>query len=51
MAHGSDGIAFRDGKYVGRDEAKISVIDLSFSRSDVAYAVVSTRCVAVASAL
>jgi branched-chain amino acid aminotransferase len=38
----SDGVAFVDGKYVGRDEAKISVFDLGFSRSDVAYDVVST---------
>ena len=38
----SEGIAFIDGKYVGRDEAKISVFDLGFSHSDVAYDVVST---------
>ena len=38
----SEGVAFVDGKYVGRDEAKISVFDLGFSRSDVAYDVVST---------
>ena len=38
----SDGIAFIDGKYVHRDEAKISVFDLGFSRSDVVYDVVST---------
>ena len=37
-----DGVAFVDGKYVGRDEAKISVFDLGFSRSDVAYDVVSS---------
>lgn len=37
----SDGVAFVGGKYVGRDEAKISVFDLGFSRSDVAYDVVS----------
>ena len=38
----SEGVAFVDGHYVGRDEAKISVFDLGFSRSDVAYDVVST---------
>ncbi len=38
----ADGIAFIDGKYVPNDEAKISVFDLGFSRSDVAYDVVST---------
>ena len=38
----ADGIAFIDGKYVPSDEAKISVFDLGFSRSDVAYDVVST---------
>jgi branched-chain amino acid aminotransferase len=38
----ADGIAFIDGEYVPSDKAKISVFDLGFSRSDVAYDVVST---------
>jgi branched-chain amino acid aminotransferase len=38
----ADGVAFIDGKYVPSDEAKISVFDLGFSRSDVVYDVVST---------
>jgi len=37
----ADGIAFIEGKYVSSDEAKISVFDLGFSRSDVVYDVVS----------
>jgi branched-chain amino acid aminotransferase len=36
------GVAFIEGKYVPSDEAKISVFDLGFSRSDVVYDVVST---------
>ncbi len=36
------GIAFIGGQYVNADEAKISVFDLGFSRSDVVYDVVST---------
>jgi branched-chain amino acid aminotransferase len=36
------GVAFIEGKYVSASEAKISVFDLGFSRSDVAYDVVST---------
>jgi branched-chain amino acid aminotransferase len=36
------GVAFIEGKYVPADEAKISVFDLGFSRSDVVYDVVST---------
>lgn len=38
----AEGIAFIEGKYVPSDEAKISVFDLGFSRSDVVYDVVST---------
>lgn len=37
----ADGVAFIEGKYVASDEAKISVFDLGFSRSDVVYDVVS----------
>lgn len=36
------GVAFIEGQYVPADEAKISVFDLGFSRSDVVYDVVST---------
>jgi branched-chain amino acid aminotransferase len=36
------GVAFIEGKFVPADEAKISVFDLGFSRSDVVYDVVST---------
>ena len=39
MTHG---VAFIEGQYVSGDEAKISVFDLGFSRSDVVYDVVST---------
>src|SRR5262245_33201292 len=38
----AEGVAFIEGKYVPADEAKISVFDLGFSRSDVVYDVVST---------
>lgn len=38
----ADGVAFIEGKYVTSDEAKISVFDLGFSRSDAVYDVVST---------
>ena len=38
----ADGIAFIDGKYVAAEEAKISVFDLGFNRSDAVYDVVST---------
>jgi len=38
----AEGVAFIEGKYVPSDEAKISVFDLGFSRSDVVYDVVST---------
>lgn len=38
----ADGVAFIDGKYVSSDEAKISVFDLGFNRSDAVYDVVST---------
>lgn len=38
----ADGVAFIDGKYVAADDAKISVFDLGFSRSDAVYDVVST---------
>ncbi|MGE0826273.1 MAG: aminotransferase class IV [Candidatus Binatia bacterium] len=38
----ADGVAFIDDKYVSSDEAKISVFDLGFSRSDAVYDVVST---------
>jgi len=36
------GVAFIGGQYVNADEAKISVFDLGFRRSDVVYDVVST---------
>ena len=36
------GVAFIEGQYVNGDEARISVFDLGFSRSDVVYDVVST---------
>jgi branched-chain amino acid aminotransferase len=36
------GVAFIEGKYVPAEEAKISVFDLGFSRSDAVYDVVST---------
>ena len=36
----SQGAAFVDGSYVPIDEAKISVLDLGFTRSDVTYDVV-----------
>lgn len=38
----TEGVAFIDGKYVHASEAKISVFDLGFNRSDVVYDVVST---------
>jgi branched-chain amino acid aminotransferase len=38
----AEGVAFIEGKYIPSDEAKISVFDLGFSRSDVVYDVVST---------
>ena len=38
----AEGVAFIEGKYVPADEAKISVFDLGFSRSDAVYDVVST---------
>jgi len=38
----AEGVAFIEGKYVPSDEAKISVFDLGFSRSDAVYDVVST---------
>jgi branched-chain amino acid aminotransferase len=38
----AEGVAFIEGIYVPADEAKISVFDLGFSRSDVVYDVVST---------
>ncbi len=38
----ADGIAFVDGAYVAAEDAKISVFDLGFIRSDVVYDVVST---------
>ncbi|MBM4257885.1 MAG: hypothetical protein FJ147_18590 [Deltaproteobacteria bacterium] len=38
----AEGVAFIDGKYVAADDAKISVFDLGFSRSDAVYDVVST---------
>jgi branched-chain amino acid aminotransferase len=38
----AEGVAFIEGQYVPADEAKISVFDLGFSRSDVVYDVVST---------
>jgi branched-chain amino acid aminotransferase len=38
----AEGVAFIDDKYVLSDEAKISVFDLGFSRSDAVYDVVST---------
>lgn len=38
----AEGVAFIEGTYVPADEAKISVFDLGFSRSDVVYDVVST---------
>jgi branched-chain amino acid aminotransferase len=37
-----EGVAYIEGKYVPADEARISVFDLGFSRSDVVYDVVST---------
>jgi branched-chain amino acid aminotransferase len=37
-----EGVAFIEGQYVSADEAKISVFDLGFSRSDAVYDVVST---------
>ena len=36
------GIAFIDGNYIKTDDAKISVFDLGFERSDVVYDVIST---------
>ncbi len=36
------GVAFIDGNYVKTEDAKISVFDLGFERSDVAYDVIST---------
>ena len=38
----AEGVAFIEGQYVPSDEAKISVFDLGFSRSDAVYDVVST---------
>lgn len=38
----TEGVAFVEGQYVPADEAKISVFDLGFSRSDAVYDVVST---------
>jgi branched-chain amino acid aminotransferase len=38
----AEGVAFIEGQYAPADEAKISVFDLGFSRSDVVYDVVST---------
>jgi branched-chain amino acid aminotransferase len=38
----AEGVAFIEGKYIPSDEAKISVFDLGFSRSDAVYDVVST---------
>lgn len=38
----AEGVAFIEGKYIPSDEAKISVFDLGFSRSDAVYDVAST---------